>query len=277
MLQAILGELPIESGTILVNGSLSYVPQEPWLFSGTVRENILFGLSMDKLRYRTVIQKCELEHDFRLLPFGDKTFVGESGSTLSGGQKARISLARAIYRKADIYLLDDPLSAVDINVGRQLFQKCLQEFLKNETVVLVTHQLQLLQQVELIIIMKKGRINAIGSFESLHNSDSNFAKYLLVNNSNRESDAIAKALPDKIDYEKLPRQQSTTSVLSSVHSAQCENLNLDQNPESTRNTLHLYKKYFNTSGSYVLFTITMFTTILAQILASASDYFLSYW
>lgn len=112
LIQAILGELKINSGTIDVNGVVSYASQEPWLFSGTVRSNILFGEPMDKERYNKVVRKCALERDFALFPHGDKTIVGERGVSLSGGQKARISLARACYRKAGIYLLDDPLSAV---------------------------------------------------------------------------------------------------------------------------------------------------------------------
>lgn len=91
---------------------MSYASQEPWLFSGTVRSNILFGQPMNKERYNKVVRKCALERDFELFPYGDKTIVGERGQSLSGGQKARISLARACYREAAIYLLDDPLSAV---------------------------------------------------------------------------------------------------------------------------------------------------------------------
>jgi ATP-binding cassette subfamily C (CFTR/MRP) protein 4 len=117
LLQVILGELPIESGELVVNGKVSYASQEPWIFSGSVRQNILFGTPMDSARYETVLMKCALVRDFELWPGGDRTIVGERGVMLSGGQKARISLARAIYREADIYLLDDPLSAVDPRVS----------------------------------------------------------------------------------------------------------------------------------------------------------------
>lgn len=134
LIQAILGELPIESGTINVNGVVSYASQEPWLFSGTVRTNILFGQEMNRERYRLVVKKCALERDFALLPHGDKTIVGERGQSLSGGQKARISLARACYRSADIYLLDDPLSAVDTHVGKHLFDQCLRDLLRDKVI-----------------------------------------------------------------------------------------------------------------------------------------------
>lgn len=120
LFQAILGELPAESGSIEVNGVVSYHAQEPWLFTGTVRSNILFGTPYDRDRYRQVVRKCALERDFSLLPHGDKTVVGERGQSLSGGQKARIGLARTCYRRASIYLLDDPLSAVDSHVSKHL-------------------------------------------------------------------------------------------------------------------------------------------------------------
>ena len=107
LIHAILGELPLESGSIKVNGNVSYASQEPWLFSGTVRQNILFGLPMDRERYKQVVKTCALERDFHLFADGDKTIVGERGVSLSGGQKARISLARAVYRRAEVYLLDD--------------------------------------------------------------------------------------------------------------------------------------------------------------------------
>jgi ATP-binding cassette, subfamily C (CFTR/MRP), member 4 len=112
LFQLILGELPIYSGDVLINGDISYASQIPWLFNATVRNNILFGLSYDKVRYRETVKHCALETDFQQLPYGDKTFAGERGCSLSGGQRARVSLARAVYRSASIYLLDDPLSAV---------------------------------------------------------------------------------------------------------------------------------------------------------------------
>lgn len=123
LFQAILGELPPESGSITVNGAVSYASQEPWLFTGTVRSNILFGQPYDRERYRQVVRKCALERDFALLPHGDRTVVGERGASLSGGQRARVGLARACYRKAEIYLLDDPLSAVDTHVSKHLFEQ----------------------------------------------------------------------------------------------------------------------------------------------------------
>lgn len=168
LLNVILGELAVDVGTITINGSLSYAAQEPWLFDSTIRDNIVFVEDFDERRYKRVIEVCALERDFELLPKGDASIVGERGLTLSGGQKARINLARAIYRQADIYLLDDPLSAVDANVGRHIFEKCIQEFLGGDKIcVLVTHQLQYLRNVNHILLMERGRIEAEGPFDTL--------------------------------------------------------------------------------------------------------------
>lgn len=112
LLSAILGEMYVAKGQVKVNGKISYASQEAWVFGSTVRQNILFGQSFDRQRYHKVVKACALLRDFKQLPQGDQTVVGERGSSLSGGQKARISLARSLYRQSDIYLLDDPLSAV---------------------------------------------------------------------------------------------------------------------------------------------------------------------
>lgn len=114
-LSAILGEIPPMVGSVHVQGSLSYASQEAWVFGATVRQNILFGEPYDRQRYQKVVKVCSLQRDFQQFPNGDQSIVGERGSSLSGGQKARINLARCIYRQADVYLLDDPLSAVSFN------------------------------------------------------------------------------------------------------------------------------------------------------------------
>ena len=124
-LQAILGELPIHSGKISIQGKLGYAAQDPWLFDGTVRQNILFGNEYDSQRYNDTIRLCSMDQDIASFQDGSNEMVGDRGTTLSGGQKARLNLARAIYRDSDVYLLDDPLSAVDANVGKDLFERQL--------------------------------------------------------------------------------------------------------------------------------------------------------
>ncbi|XP_040165805.1 multidrug resistance-associated protein 4-like [Anopheles arabiensis] len=170
MLQVILGELELDEGRLEINGNLSYASQEPWLFEGTVKNNIVFTEDYQEKRYREVVSVCALERDFQLLPNGDQTIVGERGISLSGGQRARIGLARAIYRRADIYLLDDPLSAVDTHVGKHIFEECIMKFLKEKVCVLVTHQLQYLKDMKHVVLMNSGEVEAQGPFHTLAES-----------------------------------------------------------------------------------------------------------
>lgn len=150
-----LQELSLLSGHLSVNNGISYASQKPWLFPASIRDNILFGQPYDENRYNMVITVCALKHDFQQLPYGDNTFIGDRGVSLSGGQKSRINLARAVYLKAAIYILDDPLSAVDTNVGGYLFEECISTYLKGTTRILVTHQLQYIQNADVIVVMKK--------------------------------------------------------------------------------------------------------------------------
>lgn len=153
-LNAILSEIHTDGGQLIISGTVSYSSQDPWLFSGSIRNNILFGLSYNEDKYKNVIEVCSLTKDLLQFPYGDQTIVGDKGASLSGGQRARINLARAIYRDADIYLLDDPLSAVDVNVGKHIFHECIEKYLKGKTRVLVTHQIQHLQNVNHIIALQ---------------------------------------------------------------------------------------------------------------------------
>lgn len=159
LLQAMLKELPLESGSIVHKGKFAYVSQEPWVFAGTVRQNILFGQPKEKDRYDAVVKACALLRDFEQLPNGDKTIIGERGAALSGGQKARISLARAVYRRADIFLMDDPLSAVDSHVGRHLFDICIGPRGRlgklKATRILVTHQVHFLKEADWVVVMNE--------------------------------------------------------------------------------------------------------------------------
>uniref|UniRef100_A0A3P8RDL9 Multidrug resistance-associated protein 4 n=1 Tax=Astatotilapia calliptera TaxID=8154 RepID=A0A3P8RDL9_ASTCA len=155
LLSAILGELPYDTGTLKVIGQISYAAQQPWVFPGTIRSNILFGKQLNPKKYERVLRACALKKDLQLFPDGDLTLIGDRGATLSGGQKARVNLARAVYQDADIYLLDDPLSAVDAEVGKHLFEQCICGLLKNKCRILITHQLQHLRTADQILVLKE--------------------------------------------------------------------------------------------------------------------------
>lgn len=129
LLNIILKELDLTSGDLKINGRVSFASQQAWIFQGSVKNNILFTEDYDEARYKKVVEVCALLADIESLPHGDETILGERGISLSGGQKSRINLARAVYKQADIYLLDDPLSAVDVHVGKHIFENCIKAFL----------------------------------------------------------------------------------------------------------------------------------------------------
>ncbi|XP_021764951.1 ABC transporter C family member 10-like [Chenopodium quinoa] len=175
LLAAILGEVACMDGTVEVFGSIAYVSQTAWIQSGTIRENILFGSAMDDLRYRDTLHRCSLVKDLELLPYGDMTEIGERGVNLSGGQKQRIQLARALYKNADIYLLDDPFSAVDAKTATSLFNEYVMEALSEKTVLLVTHQVDFLPAFHWCLLMSDGEIHQSGSYHSLLASSKEFS------------------------------------------------------------------------------------------------------
>lgn len=143
-------------GRVGVSGKLAYVPQQPWILNASIKDNILFGRPYNKQLYNKILYSCALLPDLEILPHGDETEVGEKGINLSGGQKARISLARAAYQDYDVYLLDDPLSAVDAHVGRHIFEKVMgpNGLLKNKTRILVTHGLTYTKLADEIIVLE---------------------------------------------------------------------------------------------------------------------------
>nr|UOF76393.1 multidrug resistance-associated protein [Bursaphelenchus xylophilus] len=169
LLMSLLGEMERLRGKIGVYGTVAYVPQQPWMQNGSVRHNIVFGKRFDEYFYGRVMDACALYPDMSILTSGDMTEIGEKGINVSGGQKARISLARSVYQNRDVYLMDDPLSAVDSHVGKQLFTNVIgpEGMLRNKTRILVTHELSYLKYADLILIMADGKIQSEGSFAEL--------------------------------------------------------------------------------------------------------------
>ncbi len=167
LLMTFTGEMPKTQGTMRYNGSIAFVEQEPTIFAGTFRENVTFGKPYEPEFYKTVVKACNLESDLKLFPQGDLSEIGEKGNNLSGGQKARLALARAVYSQADIYLLDDPLSAVDPKVARSIFGNAIEKVLKGKTVLLTTHQVDFARGCENIILMEDGKVLGSGTYEEL--------------------------------------------------------------------------------------------------------------
>ncbi|XP_061222663.1 multidrug resistance-associated protein 1-like isoform X4 [Neopsephotus bourkii] len=181
-LSAVLGEMEKLEGTAQRRGSVAYASQQAWIQNGTLQENILFGANLHRPYYELVLESCALLPDLEQLPNGDQTEIGERGVNISGGQKQRVSLARAVYSNADLYLLDDPLSAVDVHVGKHLFEKIIgpSGLLKNKTRILVTHNVTFLPHTDLIIVMEEGRISQMGTYQELVSKRANFAELIQV-------------------------------------------------------------------------------------------------
>ncbi|XP_072203490.1 multidrug resistance-associated protein 1-like isoform X2 [Excalfactoria chinensis] len=179
-LSALLGEMEKLEGTVHRRGSVAYFAQQAWIQNGSLQENILFGSDLNRSYYELVLESCALLPDLEQLPNGDQTEIGERGVNISGGQKQRVSLARAVYSNADLYLLDDPLSAVDVHVGKHLFEKLIgpSGLLKSKTRVLVTHNLTLLPHADLIIVMEEGKISELGSYQELISKRAKFVELI---------------------------------------------------------------------------------------------------
>ncbi|KAK2820903.1 hypothetical protein Q5P01_023862 [Channa striata] len=180
LISALLGEMEKMEGEVSIRGSVAYVPQQAWIQNATLRDNILFGKPYNEQKYRCVLEACALTPDLEVLPGGDLTELGEKGINLSGGQRQRVSLARALYSDTDIYLLDDPLSAVDAHVAKHIFDKLIgpEGVLKGKTRILVTHGISFLPQVDNIMVMVEGRVSEMGSYQELLKQNGAFAEFL---------------------------------------------------------------------------------------------------
>ncbi|XP_059234527.1 ATP-binding cassette sub-family C member 3 isoform X3 [Mustela nigripes] len=180
LVSALLGEMEKLEGTVCVKGSVAYVPQQAWIQNCTLQENVLFGRALDPKRYHRALEACALLADLEMLPGGDQTEIGEKGINLSGGQRQRVSLARAVYSEADLFLLDDPLSAVDSHVAKHIFDQVIgpEGVLAGKTRVLVTHSISFLPQMDIIIVLAEGQVSEVGSYPDLLGRNGSFANFL---------------------------------------------------------------------------------------------------
>ncbi|XP_072319420.1 ATP-binding cassette sub-family C member 4-like [Eucyclogobius newberryi] len=279
LLSAVLGELPRDSGALTVRGQLAYASQLPWVFPGTIRSNILFGKELNPQKYERVLKACALKRDMELLPNGDLTVVGDQGATLSGGQKARVNLARAVYQDADIYLLDDPLSAVDAEVGKYLFDHCIRGLLKNKCRILVTHQLQYLKGADHIIALKEGRIMAQGTYQRLNGSGFDMVSLL----KSDEEQGLRAVEPDKPSIRSRSTnhsQNSHSSLLqqeSHEHPVETVHTIVEETRVEGNVGCKIYARYFTASCSYVVLLAIVLLSIVAEAAYILQDWWLVYW
>ncbi|XP_042350397.1 ATP-binding cassette sub-family C member 4-like [Plectropomus leopardus] len=284
LLNAILGELSQESGLVKVKGELTYTSQQPWILPGTIRSNILFGKELNPQKYDRVLRACALKRDMELLPGGDLAMVGDRGSNLSGGQKARVSLARAAYQDADIYLLDDPLSAVDAEVGRHLFEECICGLLKKKPRILVTHQLQYLKAADQIVVLKQGQMVAQGTYSELQGSGLDFTSLLKEEEGQEEERQGATPIPGTVSCFPHTLSDNSTSSRSSLASSRyslIEGAEVVQPAEEERSEgnvgLRMYVKYFRAGANFLVLLVLILLNALAHITFVLQDWWLACW
>ncbi|XP_011601661.2 ATP-binding cassette sub-family C member 2 [Takifugu rubripes] len=210
-MSALLGEMHRKKGFVNVQGSLAFVPQQAWIQNATLRDNILFGSPLEEKRFWQVIEACALAPDLKLLAGGELTEIGEKGINLSGGQKQRVSLARAAYSQADIFLLDDPLSAVDSHVGKHLFEKVIgpNGMLRDKTRILVTHGVSFLPHVDEIVVLVDGVVSEVGTYKSLRASKGAFSEFLNTYAQEQNNSTQPESGQDTADIELIPEREDT--------------------------------------------------------------------
>ncbi|XP_023742688.1 ABC transporter C family member 10 [Lactuca sativa] len=258
LISAILGEVPNIKGTVEVNGKVAYVSQTAWIRTGTIQDNILFGKLMDEEKYQEVVTKCSVEKDIDMFPFGNQTIIGERGVNLSGGQKQRVQLARALYQDADIYLLDDPFSAVDAHTAASLFKEYIMEALSSKTVLLVTHQVDFLPAFDDILLMADGKIIQTGTYDQLLNTCKEFQNLVIALSNTSGSDN--QATNDSQQLSKSPNQEikqiNPKEKMESNHSLG-EQLIKKEEREAGDTGLKPYKQYLSQSNGFFYFAMSV--------------------
>lgn len=295
LLGLILKDLVPIKGTVDIQGTVSYASQEPWIFPGSIKQNILFGQPFNKERYYKVISVCCLRTDFNLLPKGDLTIAGDRGLNLSKGQQARINLARAVYKDCDIYLLDDCLSALDAHVSQQVFDECIQGLLKDKLCIMATHHIRHLEQANKIVLLNNGSVERIGHFKELEEAGTEF-KNINVNESIETQDKRTSIFQNDDDMAseidtllkekdiKLNGSSDITKKIKESISNEDNNLltplkekTYSEDKEHGSVNLSIYKSYFSFGGGKLVILALLSMFIVAQGSLSYSDILIGKW
>jgi len=299
-LMSFTGEMPLTSGKLRYKGNIAYVEQEPTIFGGTFRENVLFGKPYDEERYQTAVKACNLLSDIKLFAEGDNAMIVSGGMNLSGGQKARLAFARAVYADADIYLLDDPLSAVDPKVARSLYKNAIEGALKGKTVILVTHQVDFVKNCENIIVIEKGRVLGSGTLEELEERGVHPENIFGEDNKNHHSEMDAsKAMSiDEPELKKAPtshkharietRMETATSghhIIETTRNIIPADLNNEKEDRAIisgenftgRANFHTYVDLFKKMGGMKTFILIFAVIVISQMTVIAYGRMLAAW
>ena len=295
-LNALLGEMNKVNGSVIMNGRIAYVPQTAWLMNASVKDNILFGSPYNEEKYKKILKICELESDLNILPGGDLTEIGERGVNLSGGQKQRVSLARAIYDEADIYIIDDCLSALDAHVGRNVFYNVLKGELKGKTIVFVTHALSYVSEVDKIAVFKSGYLVESGNYKQLmDHMDSEFYR---LNIQFQKKSKEQQDEEDKEEEEAIAKLPNLEKALSKKKSHRKSKYMIDAPEKIEKHTdkdkivkgglvkveekaegsvpWKIYSTYVGSGGGLIT-TLTILCFLLSQAFKVSNDLWLGLW
>ena len=279
ILSALLGELYKVKGTVSVSGKIAYVSQTAWIVNATVKDNVIFGNTYNEELYENCIKVCQLESDREVLPNGDETEIGEKGINLSGGQRQRVSMARAVYDNADVYLFDDPLSALDAEVGKKIFNDCIKGQLEKKTRILVTNQLQYLSSCDVIYVVDEGKIFESGSYDELMSKGLDFSSMM---KSFGSEDTTASPSKDK---EKNPQDSTTVkkssvttpgAVASSTAKKDGKLIDVEEREKGAVKS-SAYYKWLAASESFYLFFIALFLFMVMTIASAAQQFWIAVW
>ena len=294
LVSAVLGDMEKIKGSVVIGAgveSIAYVPQQAWIQNVSLKDNILFGSPFDNKQYQQVINVCELKQDLEILPAGDETEIGEKGINLSGGQKQRVNLARACYSNSDLYLMDDPLSAVDAHVAKNLFDKVLSSktgILRKKTRILVTNNLSILPFVDQILVMKNGTISETGSYKTLMSNRGDFADFVHQFSGRRESET-SKEGGDEDDLRQRTFSKGSGGGDSRSQSLSQESPKKDsmkptgdkklieqEKTETGKVKMFVYIQYFK-SISVIWLVVILLGHFGNQASSAGANYWLSIW
>ncbi|KAF9692397.1 hypothetical protein EKO04_009468 [Ascochyta lentis] len=270
LLAALAGDMRRTNGEVVMGASRAFCPQYAWIQNATVRENIVFGKEFKQTWYDQVIDACALRPDLEMLPVGDATEIGERGITVSGGQKQRMNIARAIYFDADIVLMDDPLSAVDAHVGRHIMDNAICGLLKDKCRVLATHQLHVLNRCDRIIWVEEGGVQAVDTFDNLMAHNEGFQQLMTMTASEEKHEEEEETLEDEVEDEKKTakkaKKQKKAAALMQVEERATKNVSWD-----------VWIQYIKAGGGIWVGPLVFILLVLSQGANIVTSLWLSYW
>ncbi|CAB4004432.1 multidrug resistance-associated 5 [Paramuricea clavata] len=270
LINAILAQMNLVEGSVSVNGSMAYVAQQAWLMNASVMENIVFGQAFKPGRYEKVISACSLKQDLDIFPHGDQTEVGERGINLSGGQKQRISLARAVYADKDIYLLDDPLSAVDSHVGQHVFDNCIKGTLADKTIIFVTHQLQ---DFSVLINNYHQRLEAEENEDEDEEEDTSKLLEEIVRKRTLSTQSIGDNQPNATEEKK---EMNDESKMNGVEKGK-DNLMKAEDRKKGGVSFSTYIRYCKAAGGFCVAASVVLMLLTITLLRIFTDFWLGRW